>query len=203
MIVWTEKGTDQSPVLCWPARLPLSGLGDVFQVIGDVTELGHGQVLRQVVQLVVQKKEENQCQQKNSRKWFLAYCCNLKYHLTLYKLTHSEKSLSWCGNTYITTLRCKPVGICSMTREHSSGSVMTNRGGSGGEAGTRGHIYTYSWFTAENNTVKQLSSKYIYIFKVLFLTFFFLFWNWRRQQKLSSQVNSTLTRRLTAKITRL
>ena len=51
-----------------------------------------------------------------------------------------------------------------MTREHSSGSVMTYRGGSGGEAGARGHIYTYSCFTAENNTVKQLSSKYIYIF---------------------------------------
>ena len=51
-----------------------------------------------------------------------------------------------------------------MTREHSSGSVMTYRGGSGGEAGARGHIYTYSCFTAENNTVKQLSSKYIYFF---------------------------------------
>lgn len=47
--------------------MPLAGLGDVFQVIGDITELGHGQVLRQVPKLVVQKKEENQCQQENSR----------------------------------------------------------------------------------------------------------------------------------------
>lgn len=68
MIVWGKKGTDQSPVLCCPARVPLAGLGDVFQVVSDITELGHGQVLRQVPKLAVQKKEENQCQQENSRK---------------------------------------------------------------------------------------------------------------------------------------